>query len=139
MRNILIKEFGDDLLPKAIDLGEGIQVTVDAATPDNSTIIEIFARQGKLKAGQKQKLAKDILKLAMLKQSSPKPRVLLAFANPSIADHLTRNAWISKARELFGIETRNLFDILDKSLKKEILSAQEAQGKRFRNRSKKLK
>jgi len=130
IRELLQSEFKNKLIPKVLTISEGIHVTVDAATPDDSVLIEIFARQGKLLDGQKKKLAKDILKLAILRENTPKPRVILAFANPSIKKHLSEESWISVAVSHFGIELRDVFNDLDDDLKRRITSAQKVQGKK---------
>ena len=67
-------------------LRDGSQVEVDAGDQAHSIFIEIFARQGPLKDGQKKKIARDILKLLLLKYDLEENalRIGLAYANAAI-------------------------------------------------------
>jgi len=55
IREEIADALGVELKPKLVMLGERATVAVDGASQDESVLVEIFARQGTLKAGQKQK------------------------------------------------------------------------------------
>lgn len=113
-----------------IQIKDAVQVEVDAVTEDKSVLIEIFARQGKLLDGQKKKIAKDILKLALLGVDfgGKKRRLIIAHANPAIASHLKQESWISCAADKFGIEELDISADLPPETKAELLKAQAVQG-----------
>ncbi|MGJ8649179.1 MAG: hypothetical protein ACSHX4_02355 [Opitutaceae bacterium] len=113
-----------------IQIKDGVKVEVDAVTEDKSVLIEIFARQGKLLDGQKKKIAKDMLKLALLGVDidGKKRRLIIAHANPAITGHLKQESWISCAAEKFGIEELDISDDLPPATKAELLEAQAVQG-----------
>ena len=131
MRKILQDhlEIKEGLQPKTITIEGKIHVKVDAATLDNSLMAEIFARQGKLLDGQKKKLARDVLKLAVLKQKMPSSKVILAFANTEIEEYLTRSSWVAFAVKKFGIELKNLDEFISRELRIKIIMAQNEQAK----------
>jgi len=131
MRKLLEKVHGP-LTKAKWSIDDDVEIEVDAVNSDRSVLIEIFARQGRLLDGQKKKIAKDILKLALIGigDSSRKRRLILAHANPAISRHVTQNSWLSKAATKFGIEEICLFDQLTEKLKSEIRAAQKIQGNR---------
>lgn len=122
-------EINEGLQPRTIIIEGKVHIRVDAATLDNSVVAEIFARQGKLLDGQQKKLARDILKLAVLKQKMPSSRVILAFANIDIENHLTGASWVAFAVEKFGIELKNLDKSISPELRMKIILAQNEQAK----------
>jgi len=115
-------------------IDDDVEVQIDAVNSDRSVLIEIFARQGNLLDGQKKKIAKDILKLALIGigDAPKKRRLILAHANPAISKHVTHESWLSRATAKFGIEEICLFDKLPEELKAEIRETQKTQGERFK-------
>lgn len=137
IRNLLQKTFENPLMPMVLSVGDGIRVAVDAGYADHSVMIEIFARQGKLLDGQKRKIAKDILKLALLRNKYPNARLILAFANPLINDYLSRGTWISLTVRQFNLEPKDVFADLSTASKARISEAQYRQGHNMRAKIKK--
>jgi hypothetical protein len=76
---------------------------VDAATADRSTVVEAYARQGKLKGAQLKKIAQDILKLALLKRQPGHERTetIIAFASQEAHDSIS--GWLQEAAAEFGV------------------------------------
>jgi len=66
-------------------------VEVDAIADDRGLIVEVYARQGKLKDAQIRKIGQDILKLALLRRH-PGYRtatMIIAFAGEPAYDSIT--------------------------------------------------
>jgi hypothetical protein len=57
-----------DLKGTKVDVGSGTYVQVDAASSDHAVLLEAYARQGKLKGAQLEKIAQDILEFALIKK-----------------------------------------------------------------------
>jgi hypothetical protein len=127
----LLKKHHGPLRPAQWPIDDEITVNIDAVSDDNSIFIEIFARQGNLLDGQKKKLAKDILKLALIgvHDGIKNRRLIIAHANPAISKHLTERSWVSSAARKFGIEEQNLFEELPAGLRERILEAQAVQAR----------
>src|SRR6266540_3442703 len=85
MRTLLQAEHGA-LAAVKWKIDSDFEVEIDAANGARSILIEIFAHQGALRDGQKKKIAKDILKLALIGLGEPPNarRLILAHANPPI-------------------------------------------------------
>lgn len=79
-------------------------VRVDAATADESVVVEAYARQGKLKPGQLKKVAQDILKLALLKHEPGREntKAIIVFADQAAHDSVT--GWLRQAASVFTVE-----------------------------------
>lgn len=68
---------GMPLTKRRIDLPGGTWTEVDGASPDLSVLAEASARQGKMKGGQKRKVALDVLKLITIRRHIPEARLVL--------------------------------------------------------------
>ncbi|MCL2594440.1 MAG: hypothetical protein FWD83_02805 [Promicromonosporaceae bacterium] len=101
-------------------------VQVDARSADDRLLVEVYARQGALKPGQRNKVAKDILKLALLRQQPEfaESRAIIAFASQEARDSIT--GWIADAANQFGIEL--LVVEIPEELRAELLTAQARQA-----------
>jgi hypothetical protein len=62
------------------------KVELDGASADESVLVEVFARVGKLKGAQLHKVSTDTLKLLALAETRPSARLVLAFADQDAAD-----------------------------------------------------
>ncbi|MGI9021544.1 MAG: hypothetical protein ACR2G3_12645 [Solirubrobacterales bacterium] len=105
-----------------LDLGDAY-VQVDGASPDESLIVEVFARVGRLAGGQLHKVSTDSLKLIALRQSRPDARMLLAFASEEAASSVV--GWRRQAIQMWGIEIVTVQP--DERTRQAILDAQEQQ------------
>lgn len=103
---------GWELQPRRIELPSGACADVDGVAHvagdtdgDIVALVECFARVTKLKAGQKQKLAKDALKLSMLRHIvAPDAALVLLVASDDVANWLRGRGWIADALDQHGIE-----------------------------------
>jgi hypothetical protein len=82
-----------DLEPRSLQLPGGSRVDVDGVSADESVFIEIFARQGKLKGGQRRKVAQDALKLITLARSRPNARCIIAFGDTEAEQCVAGDSW----------------------------------------------
>ena len=89
IRGLFAERLGVKLVPRTIKLKAGALVQVDAASPDDRVLAEIFARQGTLKGGQQKKVAIDTLKLITVRQERPGTELVLCFADEAAAAYAT--------------------------------------------------
>jgi hypothetical protein len=94
---------GKDLQPRTMALESGARVQVDAASDDESVFVEIFARQGALKGGQRHKVATDALKLITIGRSRPGADLVIAFADEQAAAYATKGTWMAEALTSWGV------------------------------------
>lgn len=128
MRSILSSQFGVVLLADRVQLGDGSSVQIDGYNQASKLFIEIYSRQGPLLDGQKKKVSRDILKLAMLKSEDPTRNVIFCYANDVLSKHLNNGSWLAQAAKIFGVELRNLSDELSEETRKYLISAQKLQA-----------
>jgi len=109
-----------------ITLQEGIRIEPDGASLDGKILVEVFARQGRLKSAQVRKISQDILKLALWKKLSGEEegKAIIAFASQEARNSIS--GWIELAAKEYGV-CLQVVDI-DEALRTEIKKAQEAQG-----------
>ncbi|MEJ7630697.1 MAG: hypothetical protein WKF54_14005 [Nocardioidaceae bacterium] len=111
--------------PGKITLAGGVYIEVDAATADESVVVEVYARQGKLKGAQPKKIAQDILKLALLKREGGRKctEAIIAFASQQARDSIS--GWLRQAAETFDVK----LEVVDvpQDLRDQILRAQSRQ------------
>lgn len=85
-----------------LPLGQSF-VEVDGATNDESVLVEVYARVGRLKGSQPNKVLADATKLLALRRERPKARVILAFADQAAKDSIT--GWRAAVLETNKVET----------------------------------
>lgn len=119
------QEVGVALEPRRLTLPGGATADVDGVAPDESVLVEVFARQGALKAGQRGKIARDTLKLITLGQHRPAARLILALTDDAAAKPLRAKSWLAEALAAFRIEV--LVVDLDPSVRAGIRAAQVRQ------------
>lgn len=95
---------------------------VDGADANESVFVEIFARQGALKGGQRHKVATDALKLLTLGRSRPDAQLIIAFADLEAASYATKGTWMAEALAAWGVTV--LVVELDGSVRDGIRAAQ---------------
>lgn len=116
---------GKELASATLKLESGAAVQVDGAAADESAFVEIFARQGALKGGQRHKVATDALKLMTIGRSRPNADLLIAFADEQAASYATKGTWMSEALATWGIKV--LVVDLDEEVRDGIRAAQVRQ------------
>ncbi len=95
---------GVELEPMSLVLPGGASVDVDGVDAGQSTFVEVFARQGRLKGPQLDKVARDALKLATLGRTFAAARLVIAFADPVGAGQLAGASWLAEALRTWRIE-----------------------------------
>ena len=81
IRSQVAAYLGKELKSATLKLEGGAAVQVDGIAADGSAFVEIFARQGALKGGQRHKVATDALKLITIGRSRPVADLVIAFAD----------------------------------------------------------
>ena len=125
IRGLLAERLGVVLAPRIIKLKAGAPVQVDAASPDDRVLAEIFARQGTLKGGQQKKVAIDTLKLITVRKERPGTELVLCFADQAAAAYATGAGWLAQALRTWEVRVE-VVDI-SQELRDEILAAQRTQ------------
>lgn len=100
----LSEALGIDLRPKDLALGEDATVALDGVSPDETVLVEIFARQGALKGAQRQKVKGDALKLITLASLRPEARLILAFGSEEAARFALEQSWFAEALRIWGVD-----------------------------------
>ena len=98
------EQLGVTLTPRRLKLPAGATADVDGVAADESVLVEVFARQGALKGGQRGKIARDALKLITLGRHRSGARLILALADESAAKPLRAKSWLAEALTTFEIE-----------------------------------
>lgn len=81
---------------------DGSFIVVDGATEDESVLVEAYARIGRLKGGQPNKVLADATKLLALRRKRRKARVILAFTDDGAADSIV--GWRAAVLETNKVE-----------------------------------
>jgi hypothetical protein len=100
----LSAELGIELSPRRLRFPSGAYCDVHGVSPDEQVLVEAFARQSELEAGQRGKVARDALKLMTLREHRPGARLILALADPAIAQSLTAKSWLAEALRTFNVQ-----------------------------------
>jgi len=107
-------------------LPNGARIDVDGYRPDPLTYAEVFARQGKLKGGQIQKVAQDVLKLVTVRKLlAPNAQLYVVFADKSAAAIPNGRGWLAEAARAWDVKP--LVVRLDTKLRGELNKAQDRQ------------
>lgn len=122
IRSRVAARLGKELRPITLKLGGGAAVQVDGAAVDESAFVEIFARQGPLKGGQRHKVATDALKLITIGRSRPDAVLIIAFADEQAASYAIKGTWMAEALATWRIQV--LVVDLDGEVRDGIRSAQ---------------
>ncbi len=108
-----------------IRIDQHTHIEVDAVSEDGKTVVEAYARQGRLKGAQVKKIAQDVLKLALLKRQPGREdtKAIIVFASQDAHDSIS--GWLRQAAETFDVRLA-VVDIPD-DLRERILQAQTLQ------------
>jgi hypothetical protein len=128
IRDKVAAEVGKELTPTTVTFDTGAPVQVDGVAADESVLVEIFARQGKLKPGQQKKVALDAFKLVTLGRSRPGAELILAFADAEAAAYPRGAGWLAEALKTWKV--RVLVVDLDETERAKIRAAQLLQEMR---------
>lgn len=102
---LINQECNLDLTSKKILIDETL-FQVDGFSEDPPILCEIYARIGKMKVAQHNKIAKDILKMLLIeKMKDQQFRKIIAFADEEAAHpFLDSESWYSKLKDNFNVE-----------------------------------
>jgi hypothetical protein len=103
IRKLVEARLGRQLPSAMVRLDGGAPVQVDGVADDESVLVEIFAHQGRLKPGQRRKVASDVLKLLTLGRGRPHTKLYLAFADDEAAAHTQGSGWLARAVATWGV------------------------------------
>lgn len=108
-----------------LDLNEKMWVEVDAVDRENKLMVEVFARQGALKPGQRKKICQDLLKFSLLQALDEYAvwKRYIVFADDEARSSF--NGWPGLAAERLGVEF--LIADIDPELRASIRQAQQQQ------------
>jgi hypothetical protein len=95
---------GVELASRSLRLENGARTDVDGVAPDESVLVEVFARRGRLKTGQAHKVANDALKLITLGRLRPASRLVIALGDTVAASSITGRSWLAEALQTWGVE-----------------------------------
>ncbi len=120
------------LKERRVDIGLG-HCQPDGVTDNGMTMVEIYARVGRLTGSQPKKIATDILKFATLKRQKGRSNVRceIYFVDADAKDSVT--GWKKEAANQFGVKL-NVIEIPG-NLRKKLLKAQLDQAEGMRGQS----
>ncbi len=125
------ERLGVTLSPGNVMFGRQAIMSVDGRDDDHQFVVEVYARQGKLKPGQQKKIVADAFRLVTLvhelahERDAP-PRAILAFADEDAAAYARGSGWFPSALEVWNVEVL-VIDLPD-GLRQQIIDAQELQS-----------
>lgn len=103
--NALCDEIAVDLKPKKLDLPSGSSVQMDGINEENKVLCEIYARIGKLKGSQPDKIASDFLKMFLVERSlGGEWQKHYCFASDEAASQTKGKSWLAMAAAELGIK-----------------------------------
>lgn len=118
-------QLGVELEPRTLYFPNGARVDIDGVDEAETVFVEVFARQGRLKGGQKRKVALDAFKLITLARTRQGARVILAFADDDAAAEVRGKSWLAEAVATWDVEV--IVIELDEAVREGLRSAQARQ------------
>ena len=92
------RELGTLMTPAHFQLRGNVKVQLDGIDEEARCLCEIYARIGRLKGSQPDKVASDLLKMQLVKETrGGKWRKVFAFADPDAAKILRGKSWLAAA------------------------------------------
>ena len=121
--SVLNERLGVNLIPRSLKLTDCSSVQIDGFDSESKTLCEIYARVGRLKGSQPDKVASDILKMRFVElQIGGHWRKIICFCDHDASYILSGKSWLSKAASSFGVEVQVV--VLPEDLKSKIIGAQ---------------
>ena len=122
----LNKAEGFRLQSARLTLPSGCSVQLDGFDGDNKVICEIYARIGKLKGSQPDKLASDFLKMQLAeKELGGSFTKIFCFASEEASSCVKGSSWLAQAARQLGIKIKTIS--LPAELQADIKKAQSRQ------------
>jgi len=101
----LNQQLGLKLIPRRLLLSETTSVQLDGLDVESQVACEVYARLGKLKGSQPDKVASDLLKLNLVEEVfGGKWRKILCFASEEAARVIQGKSWLAAAAAHFEVE-----------------------------------
>ena len=119
------RELNVVLKPATLRLDGGARVDVDGVDEDETTFVEIFARQGRLKGAQFHKVARDALKLITITRSRENATLAIGFGSPEAAASVTGKSWLAESLRTWRIQV--IVVELEEAVRDALLVAQARQ------------
>lgn len=124
--DMLSSELGVALSSSKVLLPTGNTVQIDGYNEKEMVLCEIYARIGKLKGSQPDKVASDFLKMVFVERSlSGQWSKHFCFASKEAAATVMGNSWLASVATTMGIKI-HIYP-LPSSIAKTVISAQERQ------------
>ncbi|MDQ6990310.1 MAG: hypothetical protein Q9M11_01085 [Mariprofundaceae bacterium] len=100
---------GLNLTSQKMKLSNGASVELDGYDEEENAVCEIYARIGKLKGSQPDKVASDFLKMLLVeKDRGLAMRKIFCFASNEASSHLAGRSWLAHAARDFNIEIKTI-------------------------------
>jgi len=101
---LLSEQYGVELTPATLDLGEGVRPQVDGVSADRNVLVEFYGHVGPLKGGQPKKLVADAFKLVWLGRRLGATVLVIAVVDQPAYSYLTNpRGWAAAALRDFGV------------------------------------
>lgn len=113
------------LQPARVRLADGVHIEVDGVCPDRLVFAEAYARQGRLKDAQLEKISQDVLKLSLLRRTLAADDVRAVIVLASSEAERSIRGWVRHAADVLDVAF--LVVALDESLRTRITDAQRGQ------------
>lgn len=98
-------KLGLNLAPAQLSLSESAHVQLDGLDENKKTACEIYARVGKLKGSQPDKVASDLLKMELVERlKGGKWRKIFCFVDPQAAKLLLGKSWLAVVVKTLNVE-----------------------------------
>jgi len=118
--------YGLSLEPARFSLSDKLSVQIDGFDKKKSVLCEIYARVGKLKGSQPDKLASDLLKMALVEKLTDRVwRKIMCFCDESAAMTLKGRSWLAAAAEHFAVEV--IVVEIPEKIRESLITAQKRQ------------
>ena len=115
-----------NLAHRSLKLNDGISVQIDGFDEESKAICEIYARIGRLKGSQPDKIVSDLLKMQFIeRQIGGHWNKIICFCDDDASLVLSRKSWLAKAAISLGINVQVVH--LPEDLKSQVIGAQNRQ------------
>jgi hypothetical protein len=97
-------EFGVELRPRSIDLGDGSRLEIEGADDAGKLLIQMVGNQGTFRSLHRNKVMADMFKLTWLRTAIyPESRIILCVSE-TVAQVFSPSGWTTRAARDLGIE-----------------------------------
>jgi len=116
-------KLGLNLAAARLSLSESVYVQLDGLDEEKKTVCEVYARNGKLKGSQPDKVASDLLKMELVERlNGGQWRKIFCFGDPEAAKLLIGKSWLAAAAKRLNVEVH--VASLPESVREKLIAAQ---------------